>query len=111
MVGDHIPTILAGNCMAAKVIKCTARAQGTLGALKCIKAQPSYDGNLKNWGIHVKPQAIRGHNGKPGGSMGQRNYKRRALSATEDEFSSKLKSWSSNKEISVKLAVRGGTQH
>eukprot|EP00731_Ephydatia_muelleri_P028832 Em0020g476a len=50
MAGDHIPTILAGNCMVAK-------------------AKPPLNGNLKNWGIHVKPQAIRGHNGKPGGSV------------------------------------------
>ena len=33
MLGDHISTILAGNCMVAKVIKYTARAQCTLGAL------------------------------------------------------------------------------
>ena len=33
MARDHISTILAGNCMVAKVIKCTTWAQCTLGAL------------------------------------------------------------------------------
>ena len=57
-----------------------------------IKAKPQFDGSLKNWGIHVKPQALREHNE---GSMRGKTDKRRALSATEDELSSKLKSWSS----------------
>ena len=57
MVGDHITPILAGDYMVAKVIKCTTRAQITLGALRSIKAKPPFDGNLENRGIRVKPQA------------------------------------------------------
>ena len=56
MAGDHITTILAGNCMVAKVIKCTTWAQCTLGALQGVKSKPPFDGNLENWWIHVKPQ-------------------------------------------------------
>ena len=62
MAGDHITTILAGGCMVAKVIKCTTRAQCTDGTTE------SHDT-----------------------AWGEETDKRRALSATEDEFSSTLK--------------------
>ena len=49
-----------------------------------------YDGL---WPTHGsgKSRGYRGDNGR-----GEETNKRRALSATEDEFSSKLKTWSSN---------------
>ena len=52
MAGDHITTIFAGNCMVAKVIKCTTWAQCTLGALQGVKSKPCNNYN-NYYSIHL----------------------------------------------------------
>ena len=58
MAGDHIPTILAGDCMVAKVIASTARPGHSAHWEPSEVSRPSHHlmATWKTGGIHVKPQ-------------------------------------------------------